>query len=154
MLRLLEVKNNSRKIPWPHCNKWTMLIVHKTTHVDVLPVSLLSLTLGAVDRVDGLLPAGVLLRSGGQTAVLVQVELEPDSQSVQLPPLSDGQADPLNLPGAQALQLLQRTRRKRNKRLVAWISAQWYQRCNINANKSISQEVHYLLKAKYVSYTF
>lgn len=64
-------------------------------------------TLGAVDRVDGLLPAGVLLRSSGQTALLVQVELEPNGQSVQLALLSDGQVDPPNLPGAQPLQLLQ-----------------------------------------------
>lgn len=67
----------------------------------------MSLTLGAVDGVDGLLPAGVLLGSCGQTVVLVQVELEPHSQSVQLPLLGDGQSQPLHRPGAQTLQLLQ-----------------------------------------------
>lgn len=70
---------------------------------------LLHLTLDAVVRVDGLLPAGVLLGSSGQTALLVQVELEPHSQSIQLPLLSDEQADLLNLPGGQSLQFLQVT---------------------------------------------
>lgn len=65
-----------------------------------------SLTLGTVDRVDGLLPAGVLLGSSGQTALLIQVELEPDSQSVQLPLLNHRQTDLLDLPGAQTLQFL------------------------------------------------
>lgn len=62
-----------------------------------------------MDGVDGLLPAGVLLGSGRQTALLVQVELEPHSQSIQLPPLSDRQADLLELPGAQPLQFLRVT---------------------------------------------
>lgn len=70
---------------------------------------LLSRTLGAVDRVDGLLPTGVLLGSSRQTVLLIQVELEPHSQSVQLPLLSDRQADLLNLLGAQPLQFLQVT---------------------------------------------
>lgn len=70
---------------------------------------LLHLTLDAVVRVDGLLPAGVLLGSSGQTALLVQVELEPHSQSIQLPLLSDEQVDLLNLPGGQSLQFLQVT---------------------------------------------
>jgi len=76
----------------------------------------LDLTVGAVDWVDGLLPAGVLLRSSGQTALLIQVELEPHSQSVQLPLPSDRQADLLNLPGAQPLQFLQVTNTRRLKR--------------------------------------
>lgn len=59
-----------------------------------------------MDRVDGLLPAGVLLRSSRQTALLIQVELEPHSKSIQLPLLNYRQADLLDLPGAQALQLL------------------------------------------------
>lgn len=46
-------------------------------------------TLGAVDGVDGLLPAGVLLGSGGQAVLLIQVELEPHGQSIQLPLLDD-----------------------------------------------------------------
>lgn len=66
-------------------------------------------TCGAVDRVDGLLPARVLLGPSGQTALLVQVQLEPHGQSIQLSLLGDGQADPLNLSGAQALQLLEVT---------------------------------------------
>lgn len=70
---------------------------------------LLSRTLGAVDRVDGLLPTGVLLGSSRQTVLLIQVELEPHSQSVQLPLLSDRQADLLSLLGAQPLQFLQVT---------------------------------------------
>lgn len=64
-------------------------------------------TLGAVDRVDGLFPTGVFLGSGGQTILLIQVELEPHSESVQLPLLNDGQAEPLDLPGGESFQFLQ-----------------------------------------------
>ena len=74
-----------------------------------LLVYLGDLTLGAVDRIDGLFPAGVLLRPSRQTALLIQVELEPHGQSIQLPLLDDGQVELLNLPGAQALQVLQVT---------------------------------------------
>lgn len=64
-------------------------------------------TLGAVDRVDGLFPTGVFLGSGRQTILLIQVELEPHSESVQLPLLNDGQAEPLDLPGGESFQFLQ-----------------------------------------------
>lgn len=66
-------------------------------------------TLGAVDGVDGLLPTGVLLGSSGQTVLLIQVELEPHDQSIQLPLLSDRQSDLLYLLGAQPFQFLQVT---------------------------------------------
>lgn len=64
-------------------------------------------TLGAVDWVDGLLPAGVFLGSSGQTILLIQVQLEPHSQSIQLPLLNDRQAQLLDLPGGESFQLLQ-----------------------------------------------
>lgn len=73
------------------------------------------LTLAAVDWVDGLLPACVLLRSSGKTVLLVQVQLEPNGQRVQLSLLCDGQQHVLDLPGAQTLQLLHTTNAKLDK---------------------------------------
>lgn len=73
---------------------------------------MLNATFGAVDWVDGLLPAGVFLGSSRQTILLIQVKLEPDSKSVQLPLLNDRQAEALHLPGGESFQLLQVKRRK------------------------------------------
>lgn len=63
-------------------------------------------TIRDLDRVDGLLPAGVLLRSSGQAVVFVQVQLEPHGQGIKLTLLVDRQTDPLDLPGGEALQFL------------------------------------------------
>lgn len=64
------------------------------------------LTHPAVNRIDGLFPAGVFMWSSGQTVLLIQMQLEPDSQGIQLSFQSDGQPDLPNLPGAQAFQFL------------------------------------------------
>lgn len=76
---------------------------------------MLNATLGAVDWVDGLLPAGVLLGSSRQTVLLIQVELEPHGQSIQLPLLNDRQAEPLDLPGGESFQLLQVKKRRKTE---------------------------------------
>ncbi|MEQ2205028.1 hypothetical protein XENOCAPTIV_023362 [Xenoophorus captivus] len=72
-----------------------------------ITISILHLTHCTVDRVDGLFPAGVLLRSSRQTVLLVQMELEPHSKSIQFSFQSDRQPDLPNFPGAQAFQFLQ-----------------------------------------------
>lgn len=81
-------------------------------------VLVLSDTLGAVDRVDGLFPTGVFLGSGRQTILLIQVELEPHSESVQLPLLNDREAEPLDLPGGETFQFL----KYRNRNITAKIT--------------------------------
>lgn len=78
-------------------------------------VLVLNDTLGVVDRVDGLFPTGVFLGSSRQTILLIQVELEPHSESVQLPLLNDRQAEPLDLPGGESFQFLQVKHRNKNR---------------------------------------
>jgi len=79
--------------------------VRKNDHV-MFVTTFVFLTFGVLDGVDGLLPARVLLGPGGEAALLVQVQLEPHGQGVQVALLGDGQVQTLHLPGAQALQLL------------------------------------------------
>lgn len=81
-------------------------------------VLVLSDTLGAVDRVDGLFPTGVFLGSGRQTILLIQVELEPHSESVQLPLLNDREAEPPDLPGGETFQFLKHRNRNRTAKIT------------------------------------
>lgn len=64
------------------------------------------LTLRALDGVDGLLPARLLLGGSGQAVLLIQVQLEPHSQGIQHTLMAHGQTQPPHLPRTQALQLL------------------------------------------------
>ena len=72
------------------------------------------LTQWALDGVDGLLPARLLLWGRGQTVVLIQMQLEPHSQGVQYALLGHCQIQPAHVSGAQTLQLLWKVKGQRH----------------------------------------